>query len=42
MTNETECSKCKEITECKETPSGFEVCKECWEKYNVLWSVREK
>ena len=27
-----ECAKCEKIADCKETPSGFEICRECWEK----------
>jgi len=36
-----ECAKCDKIRRVKETPSGFEICKECWEKYSnsegVIW-----
>ena len=30
-----ECAMCGKFTQVKETPSGFEVCKECWDKYKV-------
>ena len=26
------CSKCDTITTIQETPSGFEICQECWDK----------
>jgi len=37
-----ECSKCDKVTEVKETPSGFEVCRECAEKYNVDFQEVQK
>jgi len=35
-----ECSECGKVTEVHETPSGFEVCKDCWKKYNVQGGIK--
>jgi len=28
----TECKKCDKTALCRETPSGFEICEDCWSK----------
>jgi len=38
----TECSKCGKTILCKETPSGFMACKECWKKYKVIGVNKEE
>ena len=35
MTNKKNCSVCDKNTTVKETPSGFEVCVDCWNKSNI-------
>ena len=30
-----ECVKCDKITEIKETPSGYEVCRSCWGEWLI-------